>query len=167
MTTDTASVLPGMPAPVAATHRAPEVLNASAPITHPIAALRAVRTLLLTHDGLDAFQAAALVARAIDDWLMNGGDFAAVLGMAPGWHSALRQRERAAALRELADRYFPTLTGRALARALATAGRDYEARRWARNRAARHRPDGQDGLLHDIATHGGMPTEETLRKCIG
>ena len=128
----------------------------------PIAALRAVRDLVIDH------QDAALIpiAWAIDDWLANGGDFAAALGLAPGWHSALRQRQRDATLRDLAQ-YFPGLCGRALAKAIATAASDYETRRWSRDRTARRRPDGKDGLLFDLLTMGRMPTEETLRKCIG
>src|ERR1700721_808177 len=111
----------------------------------PIDALRRASTVLL--DGADP--AAWRVARAIDAWLNDGGDFAAAMGMSPGWHSAMRQRERDAALRELALRHFPRQAGRGLARALVAAGQQYEACRWQRDRAARRRPDGQDGLLHD------------------
>lgn len=128
----------------------------------PIAALRAVRNLLI-----DQPDAALLpVAWAIDDWLASGGDFAVALGLAPGWHSALRQRQRDAALREL-TRYFPDLCGRRLAKAITDAASDYETRRWPRDRTDRRRPDGKDGLFFDLLTLGRMPTEETLRKCIG
>jgi hypothetical protein len=126
----------------------------------PIAALRAARDVLLMHGTADVVP----VARAIDEWLAAGGDFAVALGMASNWHSTLRMRERDRALRELAARHFSDLTGRALARALAAAGRQYEARCWSRDGAALRRPDGRDGLLHDIAAHGGMPSEGHLRR---
>jgi hypothetical protein len=128
----------------------------------PITALRAVRDLLIDHQDATLLP----VAWAIDDWLANGGDFALSLGLAPGWHSALRQRQRDAALRDLTG-YFPDLCGRRLAKALADAASDYEGRRWPRDRADRRRPDGMDGLIYDVLTLGRMPTEETLRKCIG
>ncbi len=129
---------------------------------NPIAALRHALAVLLKHGGKDAVPA----ARAIETWLIDGGDFAQALGMAPGWHSAMRQRERDRAIGELARHHFAHLTGRPLARAVAAAGEHYEARAWPRNKAARHRPDGRDGLLHDVAVHGGMPCESHLRRLL-
>jgi hypothetical protein len=132
-------------------------------IPDPIVAVRAARDLLLLHG--DA--AVLAVARALDEWMARGGDFARALGLAGGWHSALVQRERDKALRELADRYFPALTGRALAHALGAAGHEYESRQFPKHYAARFRPDGRNGLLYDVALLGGMPCEETIRKRIG
>ena len=85
---------------------------------NPIAALRHALAVLLKHGGKDAVPA----ARAIETWLIDGGDFAQALGMAPGWHSAMRQRERDRAIGELARHHFAHLTGRPLARAVAAAG---------------------------------------------
>jgi hypothetical protein len=129
----------------------------------PITALRAVRALVLDQNDTTLLP----VAWAIDAWLSGGGDFAEALGLAPGWHSALRQRQRDEALRELATRHFPGLCGRPGARAMVAAATDYETRRWPRDRAAGRRPDGADGLLFDVLTLGRIPAEEMLRKCIG
>jgi hypothetical protein len=129
----------------------------------PITALRAVRALVLEQTDPTLLP----VAWAIDAWLSGGGDFAEALGLAPGWHAALRQRGRDAALRELATRYFPGLCGRRLARELVAAGLDYETRGWPRDRDDGRRPDGADGLLYDVLTLGPMPAAEMLRKCIG
>ena len=136
------------------------------PGADPITALRRASAMLLEHGGADVWP----VAQAIETWLAEGGDFAAALGLAPGWHSAMRQRERDRAIGELARQHFHTLTGRPLARALAAEGQRYEAGGgWRRNKATQDRPDGRDGLLHDIATHGGMPGESHLRRlfCTG
>lgn len=128
----------------------------------PVAALRAVRNLIVDQGGTEILA----VAAAIDLWLAQGGDFACALGLAPGWHSALRQRQREEILRELV-RTFPGLRGRPMARAIADAASDYETRRWARDRAARRRPDDRDGWLYDLLVMGPIPAEATLRKCIG
>ncbi len=128
----------------------------------PIDALRLVRDLVLEQPDRGLWP----IAAAIDDWLASGGDFALALGLAPGWHAALRQRHRDATLRSLVL-YFPGLCGRGLAKAMAIAAADYESRRWPRDRADRRRPDGKDGLLFDLLMMGHMPAEETLRKCIG
>jgi hypothetical protein len=74
----------------------------------PITALRAVRALVPDQNDTTLLP----VAWAIDAWLSGGGDFAEALGLAPGWHSALRQRQHDEALRELATRHFPGLCGR-------------------------------------------------------
>jgi hypothetical protein len=133
---------------------------------HPIAAIRTAIRLLLDVDDPNTLPAAIMVAGAMTAWLTSGGDLAEHMGLAPGWHGAMRQRERDKALQELARRYFPTLSGRPLARALAAAARGYEARQWPGDRAARRRPDGRDGLLHDVAAHGGMPGEARVRQII-
>jgi hypothetical protein len=88
---------------------------------HPVDALRRAVVLLLELD--DA--AALTVARALDDWLATGGDFAAHMAMAPGWYTSLRLRERALILNELARSHFPGLQGRPLARAVAAAAFAY------------------------------------------
>jgi hypothetical protein len=87
--------------------------------------------------------------------------------MAPGWHSAMRQRQRDAALEELARAHFASLRGDPRARAMVAAATDYEARRWPRDRAAGRRPDGRDGLFFDVLSVGRMPGREMLRKCFG
>jgi hypothetical protein len=121
---------------------------------------RVVAILMAAGDD-DATWAAGVFA----DW-KGGTPFDHAAGLADGWRPALRQGERNAALRELATRYFPDLRGSARARAMARAGRNYEATQWLKNEAARFRPDGKDGLLHDVASHGGMPGWELLRKSI-
>jgi hypothetical protein len=131
-------------------------------VPNPITALRAVRDMLVN----EADAAMLPVAVAIDNWLMTGGDFATALGLAPGWHSALRQWQRDATVGELA-RHFSGICGRPLARAMTAAAADYETRRWPRDRATRRRPDGMDGLFFDLLSMGGIPSEHTLRKCIG
>jgi hypothetical protein len=129
---------------------------------HPVEAVqRAVQILLEQPD-----PAAARLAWALDAWLATGADLAECLGMARGWHAAWRQGQRDRALREMAARYFPALGGRPLARRVADAVAAYAARSWPRDRAARRRPDGLNGLAYDTLLAGPMPTEETLRKCI-
>jgi hypothetical protein len=144
------------PAPITALRGQP------APSSDPITAVRSARAVLLACDDV----AVLPVVRAFDTWLADGGDFAAALGMAPGWHSALRQKERDAALSGMAARYFACLCGIRLAREIAAAGLDYETRRYPRDRTTGRRPDGMDGYLFDIALNGGMPGIETLRKRI-
>jgi hypothetical protein len=132
-------------------------------VTAPINALRRASAVLL--DSADP--AAWRVAQAIDAWLNQGGDFASALGMATNWHSALRLRQRDAALRELALVHFASLRGDPRARAMVAAAADYEARRWPRDRASWRRPDGRDGLFFDVLSQGRMPGREMLRKCFG
>lgn len=129
----------------------------------PIDALRRASAVLLDSADPPAWR----VAEAIDLWLAEGGDFATALGMAPGWHSALRLRERDAALRELAMVHFAALRGDPRAKAMVAAAADYEAWRWPSDRASRRRPDGRDGLFFDVLSHGRMPGREMLRKCFG
>ena len=123
----------------------------------PLDALRAARDALVEHPD----PAILTVVSAIDLWLAEGGDFAGALGLGATWHSALRMRERDAALGALAQQHYPDLTGRALARALVAAGRQYKTCCWSMNA---DRPDGRNGLLHDIAARGGMPSEGHLRR---
>ena len=126
-----------------------------------IDSLRRAISVLVEHGG-DVLP----VARAIDDWLARGGDFAAVMGMRPGWHNTYRTRQREIALGEL-SRDFPGLQGRALARAMVDASAEYQRRRWHADAAAQRRPDGRDGRIYDVLVLGDFPTAETLRKCIG
>jgi hypothetical protein len=128
----------------------------------PITALRRARDLLAEQGDADVVP----VVWAIDGWIARGGDFAAALGMAPGWHSAARIRQRDAALRKLAAQYAP-LRGRRLAAALVADAKRYETTRWPGDCADQRRPDGLQGLFYDLLSHGPMPAEETLRKCIG
>ncbi len=140
---------------------APPIREAHAPLA-PLDALRAARAVLREHGGEDVMP----VAWAIDAMLAHGIDFAMALGLAPGWHGAQRQRQRDRALRALAERYAP-LTGRPLAKQLASDASRYERTRWPRDRSERRRPGGADGLLYDVLSLGPMPAEETLRKIIG
>jgi hypothetical protein len=117
--------------------------------------------IMLTMDDVDV----TWLGRIVADW-KGGLPFDRAAGLADGWQRTWHQGQRNAALRELATRYFPDLRGSARARAMARAGRNYEATQWLKNKAARFRPDGKDGLLHDVATHGGMPGWELLRKSI-
>lgn len=66
-------------------------------------------------------------------------------------------------LSELAMRYFPGLRGRPLARAVTKAVAGYERRRKAAS-TPDGRPDGLDGLLHDLLRYGPLPSIETLRR---
>ncbi len=134
---------------------------------HPLDALRTVRDLLLAVEDPEAQPAALVVVGAIDAWFAEGGDFAAHLGLAPGWHSAMRQREQRRAIREAAERHFGGMSCHKQARAMAAAALAYETTRWPQDRAARHRPDGLSGCLFDILSAGPMLAAETLRKCIG
>ena len=129
----------------------------------PIADLAAAMNEMLASDDPACWR----VAGAIELWLRTGGDFAAAMGMAPGWHSAHRQRERDGALRELARTNFPDLCGRPLANAVWQLIAGYEARRWPSDRAAGHRPDGAAGLAHDVLNSGPAPSLPTVRKSLG
>lgn len=129
----------------------------------PLAALVTARNVLLAANDPTVWP----VAAAIDTWLASGGCFAQALDLAPDWHEARRQRQRHAALQELAARHFVPLRGRARARAIVKAGTTYATSRWERDRKQGHRPDGMEGLFYDVLRTGPIPTEETLRKCIG
>lgn len=122
-------------------------------------ALGSARRTLVDH----ADEKARPVIDAIDRFLA-GEDFAAALGMAGGWHSAFRQRERERALRMLEANYFCGLSGWPLAHALTAAASAYESGGWPQDRAARRRPSGMNGYLYDIFCVSKMPGEETLRR---
>lgn len=129
----------------------------------PLSDLAAATNVLLASDDPACWR----VARAIDMWLRTGGDFAAAMDMAPGWHSAHRQRQRDTALREMAAKYFPALAGRKLACAVWQLIAGYEGRRWPIDKAAGHRPDGATGLAHDVLNTGPAPSLPTVRKSLG
>lgn len=126
----------------------------------PITALRAVRDLLIDQPDASLWP----VAAAIDTWLAAGdGDFAAALGLPPGWHSALRRRQRNDVLCEVARRRFPALNPSAAALALLRASRRYEGTSWPRDRKSGRRPDGINGDIFDVLSLGEMPCERILR----
>ena len=127
---------------------------------HPLDALRQVRDMLLERTD----PASAKVERAIYRMLHEGIDFESALGLASTWRSVARTRRRDEALRRLAAEYFPTLSGRPRARAMAAVYRAYAEHRLSADLIAEHPPAGEPGLLFEIATNGGMPGEESLRK---
>jgi hypothetical protein len=119
---------------------------------------RAVRILAESGD-----PEAVLVAEALDRWRRSRTiTFEEALGYAPGIRGATMQRTRDSALSEL-TRLFPGLSGRALERRVREVVEEYEATRWAADDAARHRPDGSDGLYFDLLSSGGRPCAGHLR----
>jgi hypothetical protein len=131
-------------------------------IADPLAVVRAARAVLVAHDD----PAAVAMAWALDTWLESGGDFAVALGLPAGWHCARKLRERDDALRQLASVHFPTLRGWRLARALRVAASDYQAHRWAADRATGRPANDADRLLYQVLSWGPFPAAETLRKAI-
>jgi hypothetical protein len=105
----------------------------------------------------------ARVAEALDRWRRSRTiTFEEALGYAPGIRGATMQRTRDAALAALA-RLFPGLSGRPLEKKVRLAVEEYEITRWAADDAARHRPDGRDGLCFDLLSSGGLPCAGHLR----
>ena len=133
------------------------------PQAGPLSDLAAATNVLLASDDPACWR----VAAALELWLRTGGYFAAAMDMAPGWHSAHRQRQRDGALRELARTNFPGMCGRPLANAVWQLIAGYEARGWPSDRASGHRPDGATGLAHDVLNAGPAPSLPTVRKCLG
>jgi hypothetical protein len=108
---------------------------------------------------------AARAAEALDAWLAGNDPLETSLGAAPGARSARRQRQREAAIRNLAQR-LPVASARAVAASVHRFVRRYEAGPWPRDRAVRHRPDGIAGLAYDILQHGDLPGEDRLRRLL-
>jgi hypothetical protein len=107
--------------------------------------------------------AAARVGEALDAWRRSRIIlFEEALGYAPGIRGATMQRTRDNALGELA-RLFPGLSGRPLEKEVRRVVEEYELTRWAADDAARHRPDGRDGLCFDILSNGALPCADHLR----
>jgi hypothetical protein len=107
--------------------------------------------------------AAVRAAEALDRWRRSRTMlFEEALGYALGLRAAEYQRIRDGALGELA-RLFPKLSGRPLEKQVRRVVEDYEATRWAADDAARHRPDGVDGLCFDLLFNGGLPCAGHLR----
>ena len=102
------------------------------------------------------------LVQALSDWLADGIDLAATLGLPQGWRADYRRASRDKMLHDLAGRYFPTLAGRPLACAVALAARRYQGSSWPRDRKSRRRPDGLPGMLFDILSVGEMPGVERL-----
>jgi hypothetical protein len=138
-------------------------MSGAVAIHDPLAVVRAARDALVAHDD----PAVVAMAWALDAWLESGGDFAVALGLPAGWHCARKLRERDDALRQLAAAHFPALRGRRLARALRAAANDYQARRWATDRATGRPANDADRLLYRVLSWGRFPAAETLRKAIG
>jgi len=124
----------------------------------PITALRAVRDLLVDHGDATLLP----VARAIDDWLANGGSFAGALGLPPTWRSDARRSARDAALLRLARQHFPNMAVQTAALAIAAAARRYEGTAWPRDRQKHRRPDGLRGEIFDVLSLGDMPSVGTM-----
>ena len=89
--------------------------------------------------------------------------FDAALGLPSGWRDLVRRERRNAALIGLAERRFPGLAGRALAAAVASAMRRYEASSWPRDRRAGRRPDGMAGDIFDLLALGETLSESRMR----
>jgi hypothetical protein len=119
---------------------------------------RAVRILAESGD-----PEAALVAEALDAWRRSRTiSLEAALGGANGLRAAEYQRNRDRALAALAQ-LFPGLSGRPLEKEVRRVVGEYEITRWAADDAARHRPDGLDGLCFDLLSSGGLPCAGHLR----
>jgi hypothetical protein len=88
--------------------------------------------------------------------------FEEALGYAPGIRGATMQRTRDNALGELA-RLFPGLSGRPLEKKVRLLVEEYASTRWPADDAARHRPDGRDGLCFDLLSNGALPCADHLR----
>ena len=113
--------------------------------------------------------AAAFVAEALSLWLRDGGPELGIdqaLGFAPGWRAAQARQRREQAIRDLA-RQWPTLGGRAAARAMVAHAATYESRGgWKRDCRLGHRPDGINGIIFDLLHLGPMLGEESIRKIL-
>jgi hypothetical protein len=106
---------------------------------------------------------ATWVGEALDRWRRSRTIlFEEALGYAPGLRAAEYQRNRDRALAALAQ-LFPGLSGRPLEKKVRRVVEEYEASRWAADDAARHRPDGRDGLCFDVLCNGALPCADHLR----
>jgi hypothetical protein len=106
---------------------------------------------------------AALVAEALDRWRRSRTILMeTALGYAPGLRVVEYQRNRDRALAALA-RLFPGLSGRPLEKKVRLLVEEYVSTRWPADDAARHRPDGRDGLCFDVLSNGALPCADHLR----
>jgi hypothetical protein len=107
--------------------------------------------------------AAVRAAEALDRWRRARTiTLEEALGGANGLRAAEYQRNRDRALAALAQ-LFPSLSGRPLEKRVRRVVEEYEATRWAADDAARHRPDGPDGLCFDLLCNGALPCAGHLR----
>jgi hypothetical protein len=114
----------------------------------------------------DGSPEAVAVAAALEAWRRSRTIlFEEALGYAPGIRGSTMQRTRDRAIGELA-RCFSPLAGRALERRVRRVVEEYEATRWIADDAARHRPDGLDGLCFDLLSSGGLPCADHLRRLL-
>lgn len=121
----------------------------------------------LRHDaGLLAEHGLAATAEAILTWLdgTSSDTFESSLGLPCNGRHRARLEARDEQLVMLAQRWFPTLQGRALAQAVACAASRYARSSWPRNRLSTRRPDGINGDLFDILSHGEIPGDARLRQ---
>jgi hypothetical protein len=102
---------------------------------------------------------------AVEMWL-GGVQWEAALGLGPHWRIELVRAQRNRAIAELL-RYYPVVSIRQRAKAVAQAVRRYEPTGWKRDRQSGRRPDGARGALYDLLAIGAeIPDECQLRRII-
>jgi hypothetical protein len=108
---------------------------------------------------------AVYIAEALRLWLSStdGVNLEAALGVSPTWRSGRLRARRDALICEVAT-YFPHLSGRPLAYAMAKRIASYETRAWQRDRRSGNRRSGLPGLLFDLLALGApLLSEGSIR----
>ena len=133
----------------------------------PLDALATITRLrrLVIRLAADKDEDAAWLGDAIEMWL-GGVQWEGALGLGPHWRTELARARRNRAIAELLQ-YFPAMSIRQRAKAIAQAVRRYETTGWKRDRQSRRRPDGVRGAVYDLLAIGaGVPDECQLRRII-
>lgn len=129
----------------------------------PISDLRYVRRLCVA----DGAPAALRVVHSIDLIIEARAPADKALNLTSTSVSADRLKRRRQALKELALVHFPHVLGEERAKQIDKAGRDYKQFRWPKDQKTGIRPDGHDGLFHDLMVCGGLYAMTTIKSYVG
>jgi hypothetical protein len=108
------------------------------------------------------------VADALAMFLANDDlTFEKALGLRPGWRVFALRQERDRLICALAsDKRYAAMGGRALAAAISTDLRRYEASSFPRDRRSGHPPSGLNGAFFRVLEYGDAPGAEMIRKIL-